>query len=116
MNAPYTPNPPSFLSRVALSIAAFVAILGDAAFAARYQAWRSGPVTPPAPPPTPPTPALLKTTSPEDVYKRQGQGWTEVTAGPPVLKRKLALPVSSPTNGFQPRCASTLHAVPGGSS
>jgi hypothetical protein len=69
MNAPYTPNPPSFLSRVALSIAAFVAILGDAAFAARYQAWRSGPVTPPAPPPTPPTPALLKTTSPDSALQ-----------------------------------------------
>jgi hypothetical protein len=43
MNARDTPNPPSFLSRVALAFGAFLAILGDAAFAARYQAWRSGP-------------------------------------------------------------------------
>ena len=69
MNAFDAPNPPSFPSRVALAIGAFLAVLGDAGFAARYQAWRSGPVTPPAPPPAPPSPALLKTTSPESALQ-----------------------------------------------
>ncbi|HRD99590.1 MAG TPA: DUF2760 domain-containing protein [Rubrivivax sp.] len=69
MNASDTPNPPSFLSRVALAISAFGAVLGDAGFAARYQAWRSGHVTPPAPPPAPPAPALLKTPSPESALQ-----------------------------------------------
>ncbi len=61
-------KPPSLLSRVTLSIGAFLAVLGDAGFAARYQAWRSGPATPPAPP-APPAPAPLKSTSPESALQ-----------------------------------------------
>jgi hypothetical protein len=67
MNASNSPNPLSFPRRLALSISAFVALLGDAAFAARYQAWRSGPIALPAP--APPAPALLKTTSPDSALQ-----------------------------------------------
>jgi hypothetical protein len=69
MNPRDTPHLPSFLNRVALSFGALLAILGDAAFAARYQAWRSGPQTSPAPPPAPPAPAQLKSTSPDSALQ-----------------------------------------------
>jgi Domain of unknown function (DUF2760) len=72
MNSPDLSTPPSFLRRVALATGAFFALLGDAAFAARYEAWREGPVAPPAPPPAPPTPPappLLKTPSPDSALQ-----------------------------------------------
>lgn len=46
---------PSFFQRLGLAFGAFSAVLGDAGFAARFAALRSGAAqTPPAPPPPPP--------------------------------------------------------------
>ena len=50
-------SPPSFFQRLGLAFGAFSAVLGDAGFAARFAALRSGaPQTPPTPP-APPSPA-----------------------------------------------------------
>ncbi len=64
-------KPPSLPRRVALAIGAFFTLLGDARFAARYEAWRDGPVVPPrAPaPPTPPAPPPLKISSPDSALQ-----------------------------------------------
>lgn len=47
--------PPSLFARIGLAFGAFFGVLGDAALAARFAAWRSG--APAAPPPAP-APAL----------------------------------------------------------
>ncbi|NRF65844.1 DUF2760 domain-containing protein [Aquincola sp. S2] len=66
-----SPPQPSWLARLGLAFSAFSAVLGDAAFAARFAALRSGaataaPTSPPtAPTPTPPPAPTLKTLGPE---------------------------------------------------
>lgn len=71
MSSPDPSKPPSFMRRVALAIGAFFTLIGDAAFAARYEALRSGPVTPPPPsaPPATPAPAPLKQTAPDSALQ-----------------------------------------------
>jgi hypothetical protein len=72
MSSPDLSKPPTFMRRVSLAIGAFFALLGDAAFAARYEALRAGPAaqpTPPPAPPSPPAPPPLKTPSPDSALQ-----------------------------------------------
>ena len=68
MNPPDNSRPPSFMRRVALAVGAFFTLLGDAAFAARYEALRDAPLAPPAPA-APPSAPLLKTASPDSALQ-----------------------------------------------
>jgi len=67
MNPPDLSQPPSFMRRVGLAIGAFFTLLGDAGFAARYEALRHGPPVPP--PPAAPAPPPLKSTSPDSALQ-----------------------------------------------
>ena len=61
---------PSFLQRLGMAFGAFAAVLGDAGFAARFAALRSGaPAAPPPAPSAPPTPPAPPAPVPVPVLK-----------------------------------------------
>lgn len=65
MNSVDSTKPPSFARRLALAVGAFFSLLGDSAFAARYEALRHAPPAPPPAPPAPPPPPPLKEATPD---------------------------------------------------